>query len=213
MRVLSLFCCQGGSASGYERAGMTVVGGVDMDPQPRFPYPFVQGDALQFLRKHIRWILANVDLIDSSPPCQGYSDTQRINDHEWPKLIPELRELLLWVGLPYVIENVVGARDEMHGPVELCGTMFGLHTYRHRLIETGGFKVAPPEHLKHPEKSVKMGRPLREGDFYHAVGNFSGVDYARRDMGVEWMSRQGIRECVPPAYTEHIGRQFLAQAR
>lgn len=210
-RVLTLFCCQGGSARGYANAGMEIVGGVDMDTQPRFPYPFIQGDALQFLKDNVDWIRRCVDLVDSSPPCQGYSDTQRINGREWPMLIPQTRELLEWIGLPFIIENVVGARDEMSDPVELCGTMFGLHTYRHRLIETGGFTITAPEHPEHPEKSVKMGRALQEGDFYHAVGNFSGVRYAARDMGVEWMSRDGIRECVPPAYTEYIARQFLAQ--
>lgn len=210
MKVLNLFCCQGGSAKGYNDAGF-YVHGVDIDPQPRYPYSFEQMDALWYLESRMDWIRATFDLIDASCPCQGYSDTQRINDREWPRLIPATRQLLLQVGLPYVLENVTGARREMVSPVELCGTMFGLHTYRHRLFEVKGFTLTAPEHQPHPVKSVKMGRALQEGDFYHAVGNFSGVDYARRDMGVEWMSRDGIRECVPPAYTEYIARQFLAQ--
>ncbi len=68
--------------------------------------------------------------------------------------------------------------------------------------------TAPP-HGVHVERQVKMGRPVREGDFYQAVGNFSNVDYARRDMGVPWMSRDGIRECIPPTYAEHVGKQIL----
>jgi DNA (cytosine-5)-methyltransferase 1 len=91
----------------------------------------------------------------------------------------------------------------------MCGASFGLHTYRHRFFETGGgFTFTAPEHLRHEHRTVKMGRRLEEGDWYHAVGNFTGVAYVRRDMNVPWMNGDGIRECIPPAYAGYIGNEF-----
>ncbi|MDX2710176.1 SAM-dependent methyltransferase, partial [Streptomyces sp. PA03-6a] len=60
----------------------------------------------------------------------------------------------------------------------------------------------------HTAPLVKMGRPLNAGDWYHAVGNFSNVPYVRADMGVHWMTRDGIRECIPPAYAAWVGTAF-----
>jgi len=209
-RVLDLFCCQGAASRGYEQAGMTVVRGVDISPQPRYPYPFTQADAISYVLD----MALEVDFIHASPPCQHDSDCQRIQGNDHPDLIGPTREALELTGLPYVIENVGGAEAKLKNPVELCGAMFGLHTYRHRYFECGGgFSFEPPPHPRHEKETVKMGRPLEPGDFYHAVGNFSGVPYVARDMGVEWMSRDGIRECIPPAYAEYIGRQFISHLK
>lgn len=208
--VLDLFSCQGGAARGYELADATVYG-VDLEDQPRYPYPFVQADALQFVRENAAWIRSSVALVHASPPCQFYSATAVLNNNQHPDLIGPTREVLRWLGVPYVIENVEGARRNLIEPVTLCGEMFGLRTYRHRLFETGnGFSLTAPRHPPHPRASVKMGRPVGPGDYYQAVGNFSGVGIVREDWGVPWMNRDGIREAVPPAYTEWIGRQFRA---
>lgn len=204
MRVLDLFCGQGGAGAGYRRAGF-VVAGVDIAPQPRYPFAFLRADALTFLRRHA-W---RFDVIHASPPCQHYSATRRITSNEHADLLGMVRELARASGRPYVIENVMGAAELMCEPIMLCGLSFGLHTYRHRLFESSQPLTAPP-HRPHGTFNVKMGRPLQDGDFYHAVGNFVNVPYVRRDLGVPWMSREGIRECVPPAYTEHLGRQLLA---
>jgi DNA (cytosine-5)-methyltransferase 1 len=201
-RLLDLFCCQGGASAGYVSAGFDVVG-VDIDVQPRYPYEFVQGDAVAFLREHG----AEFDAVHASPPCQGYSNAQRIQGREHPLLIEVVRELLEPMGVPYVIENVVGA--PLKSPIELCGAMFGLRTYRHRIFESN-ITLIPPVHPGHDQKQVKMGRPVREGEFYQAVGNFSNVSYARADMGVPWMNRDGIRECIPPAYAHFVGVAFRA---
>jgi DNA (cytosine-5)-methyltransferase 1 len=208
MRVLDLFCCQGGAAAGYVAAGFEVVG-VDINPQPRYPYKFVQGDAISFLLAHGH----EYDFVHASCPCQRYSATQRLRNNDHPDLISPTREAMLKVGVPGVIENVPDAAPKLRNPITLCGAAFGLHTYRHRLFEAvGGWKLPQPEHAPHTKKTVKMGRPLKPGDFYHAVGNFTNPDYARADMGVQWMSRDGVRECIPPAYSKWVGRQFVEVA-
>lgn len=207
--VLNTYCCQGGSAAGYAAAGYYVLG-VDIAPQPRYPFAFIQADAIWFLAEFADWIREHVVLVDASPPCQAHSRAWKIRGNEHPRLIAPTRELLLALGLPYVIENVEEARDELKDPVLLCGAMFpGLHTYRHRLFETS-FPLTAPAHPEHTAPTVKMGRPLQPGDFYHAVGNFSNVPYVRADLGVPWMSRDGIRESIPPAYAEYVGRQAAA---
>ena len=203
MRLLDLYCCQGAASAGYKAAGFEVVG-VDINPQPRYPFAFWRRDAIEFLKHYGRFF----DAVHASPPCQAYSKAQRIMKNDHPDLIGPTREVLLELGVPYIIENVEDARPELIDPVMLCGAPFGLHTYRHRLFETN-FPVTVPEHPEHTVKTVKMGRPLKPGDFYHAVGNFQQVEYVRQDMGVPWMNRDGIRECIPPAYTEFIGRQLM----
>ncbi|WP_432109626.1 SAM-dependent methyltransferase [Streptomyces sp. AA1529] len=205
-RLLDLFCCQGGAARGYADAGFDVVG-VDKDPQPRYPYTFIQADALEFVREHG----AGFDFIHASPPCQLDSDCQRIQGRTHPDLIAPARAGLEATGRPWVIENVRGALPKLREPVLLCGAMFGLATYRHRYFETGGgFTLTQPPHPAHSAPQAKMGRPVPPGHYGQYVGNFSGVNQARTVLGVPWMNRDGIRECIPPAYTQHIGRAALA---
>lgn len=228
-KLLDLFSCAGGAGMGYYRAGFDVYA-VDIDPQPNNPFPFHQGDALEVLcllilggavdfthrDGTVEWlVLEDFTAAHGSPPCQGYSATHRLHGKEWPKLIAPTRQLLDQTQLPWVIENVVDARPELIEPVTLCGAMFpGLHTYRHRLFETGGgLELMMPPHPNHTHTTVKMGRPLQEGDWYHAVGNFSNVAYVRRDMDVPWMNRHEIAESLPPAYTQHIGAQLLERVR
>lgn len=208
-RVLDLYCCQGGSARGFQLAGFCVCG-VDSVPQPRYiGDEFHQADAISFVRINLPWIRHTFAAVTGSPPCQRFSKAQRIQGREHPDLISETREVLQLTGLPYVIENVEDARDELRDPITLCGTMFGLRTYRHRLFEVSGFPVTTPPHQVHKQHTVKMGRPLEHGDFYHAVGNFSNVPYVRHDMEMPWASREGLREAIPPAYTKHIGHELL----
>jgi DNA (cytosine-5)-methyltransferase 1 len=148
----------------------------------------------------------------STPPrrASGYSACQRIRGRAHPDLIAATRSALEATGRPWVIENVEDALPELRSPVLLCGAMFPrLRTYRHRLFETS-FPLEAPAHPTHGQVTVKMGRPLRDGDWYHAVGNFSNVDYVRKNLGVPWMSRDGIRECIPPVYVEYVGSFLMA---
>ncbi|MFF4980434.1 SAM-dependent methyltransferase [Streptomyces sp. NPDC001046] len=205
-RLLDLFCCQGGAAKGYADAGFDVTG-VDIAPQPRYPFRFVQGDAIAFALAHG----AEFDFIHASPPCQHDTECQRIQGNAHPDLIAPTRAALETTGRPWVIENVRGAAPKLHRPVMLCGQMFRLENYRHRFFETGGgFTLDQPDHPAHLVPQAKMGRPVPPGWYGQFVGNFSGVPLARRVLGVPWMNRDGIRECIPPAYTAHIGRAALA---
>lgn len=214
-RLLDLFCCQGGASEGYRRAGFDVYG-IDISPQPRYPFPFLQMNAIEAMTILIdggrlkfgnQWMtLADFDAGHGSPPCQRFTNAQRIRGNQHPDLVEVTRFLFNMSGLPYVIENVEGA--PLTDPVMLCGAMFRLETYRHRLFESSTPLVAP-EHPEHVAKTTKMGRAPIPGEFMHIVGNFSGVSRGRAIMGMEWASRDGLREAIPPAYTEFIGRQLI----
>jgi DNA (cytosine-5)-methyltransferase 1 len=202
MKLLDLFCCEGGAGEGYRRAGFDVTG-VDNQPQPKNPHRFILADAMAYLIDHGH----EYDFIHASPPCQAFSKAQRIQNRLHPDYITPTRELLLKLGKPYIIENVPGA--PLINPVELCGAMFGLRLYRHRLFETNWPLVAP-SHPEHVASQVKMGRPALADQMIQPVGNFSGVAEARGVMQMPWASRDGLREAIPPAYTEWIGLQMRA---
>ncbi|AUY54349.1 DNA cytosine methyltransferase [Streptomyces sp. CB01881] len=211
MTVLDTYGCQGGAGMGYWLAGYDVFS-VDNAPQPRNPFAFIQADAVAFIAEHGHLF----DFIHASPPCQRYTRCQKIRGREHPDLIGPTRAALEGTGRPWVIENVEEARPELRDPVMLCGAAFGLRTYRHRLFEPGGgLTVVPPPHPDHVAPLAKMGRPVAGHEFMHVVGNFSDVPLARSEavMGMPWASRDGLREAIPPAYTELIGRQAAAQIR
>ena len=202
--ALDLFCGAGGAAYGLRCAGFCVLG-VDVNPQPRYAgCRFIQGDALA-------QDLTGYDFVWASPPCQGYSHlTPVANRGDHAKLIPAVRELLEASGKPWVIENVQGARHELRNPVMLCGSMFGLRTRRHRWFECS-FTLTAPKPCDHHEMPLlvttasKASRAKR-----HALGmKPKTVANAPAAYGVDWMTCDGLKECIPPAYTEWIGREFL----
>lgn len=214
-RLLDLFCCAGGAAHGYWLAGFDVTG-VDIKPQPHYPYPFVWADAMMFLapdnHDHLR---STFDAIHASPPCQAYSVTKHLHDNEYPELVGEVRARLDEIGLPYVIENVVGA--PMRNAVRLCGSSFGLPVWRHRLFEVKPLigMVPPCAHHLVPEPLdvTGTGGP-RIGDRLNGGGGNSrkprNLAEARDALGIGWMTRRELSEAIPPAYTEFVGRQLLA---
>jgi DNA (cytosine-5)-methyltransferase 1 len=212
-RLLDLFCCAGGAGVGYSRAGFEVVG-VDINPQPNYPLPFIQADALKLSRRFI----SSFDAVHASPPCQAYSDLAKRNGnaHEWPRLIEPIRDIFIRTGLPYVIENVSGA--PLLNPVVLCGTMFPeLRVLRHRLFEAN-FAIVPPPHGKHPichtfdKRKGQYGKTDEMRDFVSVNGGGNcSVAAARDAMGINWMTKNELNEAIPPAYSEFIGNQLLRQ--
>ena len=210
-KLLDLFCCAGGAALGYHRAGFDVIG-VDTIPQPHYPFEFIQADALELPSDFLK----SFDAIHASPPCQAYSDLAKrnANGDQWPKLIEPIRESLTASGRPYVIENVEGA--PLKDYIVLCGTMFPeLRVLRHRLFETNFFVFVPP-HPTHPlvhtldRRKNHYGRTDEWLDYVTVTGGGNCTIAAARDaMGIDWMTKREINEAIPPAYTEHIGRALL----
>jgi DNA (cytosine-5)-methyltransferase 1 len=213
--LLDLFCCAGGAGVGYARAGFEVVG-VDIDHQPRYPYEFIQADALALDPEFV----ASFDAVHASPPCQSYSDLAKRNNNAdaWPRLIDPTRDLLVASGLPWVIENVEGA--PLRNPVVLCGTMFpGLRVLRHRLFEAN-FPIVAPPHGKHPrvhtfdKRKSHYGKTNDMRDFVQVTGGGNCTIAAAKDaMGIDWMTKNEMNESIPPAYTQLIGEQLLAHIR
>ena len=213
LKLLDLFCCAGGAALGYHRAGFDVTG-VDITPQPNYPFPFLQADALALDMKFLR----QFDAIHASPPCQSYSDLAKRNKNadKWPRLVEPVRNLLTEAGRPWVIENVEGA--PLIDPVVLCGTMFpGLRVIRHRLFEAN-FPLRQPDHIPHLEhpkvhtldkRKKHYGKTCEWKDFVMVTGGGNcSVASARDAMGIEWMTKKEINESIPPAYTKYVGKEI-----
>jgi DNA (cytosine-5)-methyltransferase 1 len=185
-RLLDLFCGAGGAAMGYHRAGFDVVG-VDINPQPRYPFEFHQADAMTFP-------LDGFDAIHASPPCQLYANVTAWRgvptDH--PDLIDATRQRLIASGVPWVIENVPEA--PVRPDFLLCGSQFGLNVKRHRAFETSPrlYCLLPP------------CRHRRLLPFMHK-GERAYADA----MGCDWMTNREARQAIPPAFTQHIGEALL----
>jgi DNA (cytosine-5)-methyltransferase 1 len=225
MKLLDLFCGAGGAAMGYYRAGFTEIVGIDIKPQPRYPFTFIRGDALMLPVDPSRF-----DAIHASPPCQFGSEATPM---EWrakhPNLIPATREMLQRSGKPYVIENVENVRAHLNQALMLCGTMVGLPIWRHRYFEVHPFIAAltpPCVHDTSPitihsgSYSRKLRRPILctgGGDGKRANRRThrprEAVANIRIAMGIPWMTQAELSQAIPPAYTEWIGKQLLQAIR
>lgn len=212
MKLLDLFCCAGGAAMGYHRAGFDEIVGIDIKPQKHYPFTFIQADALEYVKEHGH----EYDAIHASPPCQGYSLLAHVPNRDmgkYPKLVEQVRELLQASGKPWVIENVPQA--PLINPIVICGTMFGLRTHRHR-----SFECNPPVYFLPAACNKKVVKPKGSGA---RLAQYYGVDapmvtcaghqFSReagsRAMGIDWMTRDELAEAIPPAYTEFIGRHLI----
>ena len=208
-QLLDLFCGAGGAAMGYHRAGFEVVG-VDVDPQPNYPFAFIQADAMTYP-------LEGFDVVHASPPCQRYSvgTTAPGARTQHPDLLPATRARLISSGLVYIIENVPGA--PMNTTITLCGEAFGLRVIRHRLFESNA-PLSAPLHVKHRPPYLRAAadgtnRTVRRSYYAQVAGN-GGESYSyrladwRNAMGINWMTRSELVEAIPPAYTEWIGGQL-----
>jgi len=207
VRALDLFCCAGGASKGLVDAGFKVVG-VDAEPQPDYPFSFIEDDALRVLKQMTYpcpW-----DLIWASPPCQAFTAYKRRPGHVAPRdnLIPRVRELLREIGVPYIIENVVGAPLEQ--PITLCGSMFGLDVRRHRLFECS-FPVMAPQ-CRHDLQTPRFPPATNRKNLRRTVE--VGVwriplEVQQKAMGIDWMPLEKLSQAIPPAYAEFLGRAAM----
>lgn len=230
MRVLDLFCGAGGAAMGLHRAWPNAeIVGVDIEPQPRYPFKFVQYDAVNFLLDRC-WFCDGTgnfyrhdedddylpcdecggmlqtkdyryDFIWASPPCQRYSP----GAGKWgtqdnhPHLIPIIRKRLTASGIPFVIENIAAARKHLMHPIMLCGTQFDLGVFRHRLFEAS-FLIGGLPHAKH-SGSIGDGK-------YHTVtghaGGSSKRDGWKNGGTADWKIAMGIDWMIGDELAEAI---------
>lgn len=211
-RLLDLFCGAGGAGAGYDRAGFEVTG-VDINPQPYYPFAFELGDALDYLAAHG----LEYDAIHASPPCQLFSRKRaswgraNVRTITYPDLVEPTRELLDEIGRPYIIENVPGA--PLAGGMLLCGTMFGLAIKKHRVFEASfGLPALAPAGCNHAAVYSPWTGAGRTADKHRAA------------MGAPWIPDGGgasrlegrtgdLYNAIPPAYTEWLGGRLMEVIR
>jgi DNA (cytosine-5)-methyltransferase 1 len=216
MRILDLFCGAGGAAMGlYQHWPEAEIIGVDIVPQPRYPFEFVQGDATTAELK-------GCDFVWASPPCQAHTSLKIMhNARVHTDLIPATRSLLTASGIPWVMENVVGA--PLVNPIRLCGSSFnlGVEVYdgwrqlrRHRLFESS-FPIGQPkcahagatigiygDHAR--DRRRKLGVRARGIDF----PDCDRIAIASNAMSIDWMNWKELSQAIPPAYSRYIAQQF-----
>lgn len=209
-QLLDLYCAGGGAAMGYHEAGFEVTG-VDINPQPHYPFDFIRDDVLSL---DPSWIHDCFDAVHASPPCQRYTrkpnnwGRNRVNDILHQDLLAPTRALLLRTGLPFVIENVEGA--PLQAALMLCGSMFGLAIRKHRYFEANWALPMPPADCHH-----------HEGLYNPWEGPGRSAEKFRQAQGTPWLPSSGgasrrdgrtgdVSNAIPPAYTEWIGRHLMA---
>ena len=222
MKLLDLFCCAGGAGMGYNKAGFDVTG-VDIKDQPNYPFTFIKNDVMEVLQD--KDFLSQFDVIHASPPCQGYSKATKDDSvyvhysqgKQTPKLIEPVRNALIQTGKYYIIENVVGAKNDLIEPFYLTGFMFDLPIERKRYFETN-FSV------KQPEAKAKRGftkRYAEKNNIDYRDMSVTGksrrkgsIDVWRKVMEMPWAGRGWeLTEAIPPAYTHYIGEQLKVRLK
>ena len=216
-RLLDLFCGAGGCSMGYHRAGFDVTG-VDLNPQPNYPFEFIQADAMTYP-------LEGFDAYAGSPPCEGFTQMSArwrgkgTKADTYPDLLTPTLARFRQLSAPWVIENVQGAVHHMRATLTLHGGMFGLGVHRPRLFESNVLLLIPKAPACKQPIGVYGTKPDGRTTYrYRNNGNYKGksliraaksVEEAREVMGIDWMTWDEIRNAIPPAYTEFIGHQLI----
>ena len=187
---------------GYHQAGWEVVG-VDIAPQPNYPFRFHMADAMAYP-------LDGFDAVHASPPCQNYTAYNRRPDHvrAVAHLVGPVRDRLRSWGGPYVIENVPGA--PLENPVTLCGSMFELDVRRHRIFEV--WPTPPPQPAcRHDRQAPRFAPASNRTNLRRTVEVGSSripMAVQKRAMGIDWMIREELTQAIPPAYTRWVGQHL-----
>lgn len=208
--LLDLFSGAGGAAMGYHRAGFDVVG-VDIEPQPHYPFTFIQADAMTFP-------LEGFDAIHASPPCDDHSALATVNAAKgtgW--MLAATLERFAALDAPWVIENVEMA--DMPGSVKLCGSEFGLKTRmgdgrevwlrRHRKFRSNVWLWGAGGCNCHGKPIIGVYGGGAGGPRNGAGRGKGNAKAAREVMQIDWMNRDQLDRAIPPAYTEFIGAQLI----
>ena len=220
MKLLDLFCGAGGASVGYARAFPNAeIVGVDIYPQPRYPFQFYKGDALMFCHQYG----SAFDIIHASPPCQLFSSITPARSRSHHKNLIPLTRAVIKESNPqvYVIENVERAKKELISPITLCGAQFGLKVYRHRCFEISRPIIAP-FHKPHRDKTPAANQKtlaqcispkgfisvVGGGSRQHQAGRRDIFEYRKTAMGIDWMNRYELCQAIPPSYTHYIGQQI-----
>lgn len=219
MKLLDLFCGAGGAAMGYRIAGFNEIVGVDHIPQPRYPFTFIQGDALEYLAAHGE----EYDVIHASPPCQAYVvglravNTVLGRQTAYGDYLAETYARLHSLGIPWIIENVETA--PLRQAVRLCGSSFGLPLRRHRLFASSIMLLVPQcdhawQTVKQYRTNWRQGQQQRQSTVVQAYGNSGDIQEWKMALGIDWMMTHAeLSQAIPPAYTRCIGQQALQHLR
>jgi DNA (cytosine-5)-methyltransferase 1 len=226
--IIDFFCCGGGASVGFERAGFDVLG-IDNEPQPHYPFEFMQMsalDALDILNSGGKIEFDTGRVIDAddvaayvgSPPCKVHTSLKFFSGAHHLDLIPDTRQRFRASGKPYIIENVPGA--PLIDPVQLCGLVFGLgaecidgwrNLKRHRLFESNIPLIGtPPCDTDHGPVIGVYG----VGGGGHQQHSYKGYAQESRDaMGIDWLPQKYLSQALPPAYTKFLGDQLMRALR
>jgi DNA (cytosine-5)-methyltransferase 1 len=235
-RLADLACKAGGAARGYAAAGFDVTG-FDLELQPRYPYDMARiGDVLTLNPIEMA---KDFDAFHASPSCKGYTAMRHAhNAKTHAREIPAFVEWLQATGRPWILENVEEAREEMrrcvaldrrlHGPITLCGSMFGLGTQgcrleRHRLF-IANFPIQAPAHHPHdpdiPVIGVYGGHARKRSSRHGGRGTKDVWEGGHRQaaaeaLGIEVgaMTLDELSEAIPPVYTKFLGLQLMSHLK
>ncbi len=219
VKVLDICCGAGGASMGYALAGHEVTG-VDYRPQPRYPFTFIQADALDVLRDTD--FVSGFDFVHTSFPCQFFKKGNMRAKHETFDLLTPGRELLLKNGVPWIAENVMDAPFNWDNTIVLCANTFGLRTYRHRGFEfpPDMYSLVAPPHARHLKYSSSHRSRLHWDAGYHFTftggGSFEKqgpiqTEYGPAGMGIDWMTKFELSQSIPPAYTKYVAEHVFPQ--